>query len=158
LLIPRRSRLFFIALSSVKQDYRRVISAISSNALDQLTPPPDNLNRTTMSSSRDSNARNMDGTRRTRMNRSQGHVRYERDAQYPPIASHGAPGLPQDSFPTRQHPPAGRTYQVSEQYQTSTYQDGYRDVYAPSTYTAHQGRYAVHPSCKRVVHLLTSFK
>lgn len=69
----------------------------------------------------------------------QGHARYERDAQYPPIAFHEAPGLPQYSSPTRQHPPAGRTYQVSGQNQTSVYQDGYRDVYAPSTYTAHQG-------------------
>jgi hypothetical protein len=69
----------------------------------------------------------------------QGRARYERDAKYPPIASHGAPGLPQDPFPTRQHPPAGRTYQVSGQHQTSTYQDGYRDVYAPSNYTTHHG-------------------
>lgn len=69
----------------------------------------------------------------------QGHARYARDAQCPPTASHEAPGLSQDSFPTRQHPPAGRTYQASRQHQTSTYQNGYRDAYAPSTYTAHQG-------------------
>ncbi|KAI6759588.1 hypothetical protein HG530_010268 [Fusarium avenaceum] len=92
-----------------------------------------------MSSSRDSNARNVDGTHRPRTNMGQGHARYERDAQYPPIASHEAPGLLQYSSPTRQHPLAGRTYQVSGQNQTSAYQDGYRDVYAPSTYTAHQG-------------------
>jgi hypothetical protein len=134
------------------------LSAISLKALNQLTPSPDNLIWAIMGSSRDSNTRNADGTHRPRTNMGQGHARYERDAQYPPIASHGAPRQPQDPFPTQQHPPAGRTYQVSGQHQTSTYQDGYRDVYAPSTYTAYQGRYAVHMSCRRVGHLLTSLK
>ncbi|KAM0202542.1 hypothetical protein ACHAQI_010869 [Fusarium lateritium] len=97
-----------------------------------------------MGSSRNSNTRSADETHHPRTNMGQGHARYERDAQYPPIASYGAPRLPQDSFPTRQYPLAGRTYQVNGQHQTSTYQDGYRNVYAPSTYTAHQGSHDIH--------------